>query len=389
MTPSSGVFRNLEIPGIVSSCHSQRLAFYIPSLAGGGAQRMLINLANEYASRGYPVDLVLLTAEGPYRHLVADGVRIVELGGNRVLFSLRKLSRYLNEVQPTALLSALTHANVVALWARALSGARTRIIVSERNHLTTASRHAHEMIKRRVLPPLVRLFYPWADHVVGISQGVVDDLVTVCRLPATHVSAIHNPVATMEMLSPPAGDVSHPWFGDTSIPTLITAGRLVPQKDHAALLRAFHQVRGRRPVRLLVLGVGELRGELDKQIVELGISDDVAFLGFVEHPEQYMRKADLFVLSSAWEGFGNVLVEALAAGLRIVSTDCPSGPAEILDRGRFGRLVPVADADALAAAILSELDEPPRPERQRKRAASFSVARIADQYLQVLLGSDN
>ena len=176
------------------------------------------------------------------------------------------------------------------------------------------------------------------------------------------------------------------WFADGAPPVLLGAGKFKPQKDLSTLIRAFAMIRASRPARLIILGEGPQRKTLQALCTELGVLEDVAFPGFVDNPFAYMARSKVFVLSSAWEGFGMVLAEAMACGCPVVSTDCPSGPAEILEDGRYGPLVPVSDPEKMSAAIASTLDDPLPVETLRQRAAVFSDASAATLYRQVLLG---
>jgi glycosyltransferase involved in cell wall biosynthesis len=232
----------------------------------------------------------------------------------------------------------------------------------------------------------MRVLYPSADAVVAVSAGVADGLASRAGLRRDRITVIHNPIVTPEIAEKAAAGLDHPWFAPGQSPVFLAAGRLTVQKDYPTLLRAFAQLRQRRAARLVILGVGELRDELAAQVSSLGLAADVEFAGFQENPFAFMRRAAAFVLSSAWEGFGNVLVEALACGTQVVSTDCPSGPAEILDGGRFGHLVQVGDASALAAAMEAALVHPLPAELLRERAQIFSIDAALDRYLPLLLG---
>jgi glycosyltransferase involved in cell wall biosynthesis len=364
----------------------RRLSLFCDDLEGGGVQRMTVNLANHLVAEAFEVDLLLARNEGPFQSLLDPRVNVVDLGSKRVLFSILSVMRYLRRRRPEGMLCAVTGVNVAGVVARILSRTKTRIVISERNHLSTASQNALGWRKRVLLPILARLFYGRADAVVGISNGVTDDLVDFIGLRRDLLTTIHNPVVTPDMGHLLQAEVSHPWLCQERQPVLVTSGRLIPQKDYPTLLKAFRDVRERRPCRLLVLGDGQDRAKLEGLAKHLGIDDDVDFLGFVAQPLAYMAKCDLFVLASAWEGFGNVLVEALYCGLPVVATNCPSGPAEILQHGSYGRLTPVGDVDALAAAISAQIEEPVDPRRQRRRSLDFSVQIICDQYLRLLLG---
>ncbi|MCK0715825.1 glycosyltransferase [Chromohalobacter sarecensis] len=357
----------------------KRIAVFLPSLAGGGAERVMVTLANGFATRGVPVDLVVVAAEGAYLADVSPHVRLVELGASRVLFSLPALVRYLRRERPYALLSALNHANIIALWARKLARSGTRLVVSERN---TLSRDVSSGRFKRGLPWLMRLSYPSADAIVAVSSGVADDLAQTVRLPRERIDVVYNPINTKlaQLCETP---LTHPWLKSGQPPVIVAAGRLTVQKDFATLIEAFAEVRKTHAARLVILGEGELRSDLEARIDELGIGDDVALPGFVDNPYPWMRKASLFVLSSAWEGFCNVLAEAMACGTPVVSTNCPSGSAEILEDGKWGRLVPVGDVSALARAISETLNDETHPD-VRHRALSFNLQQALSGYLHAL-----
>lgn len=359
---------------------------FVPSLRGGGAERVMSNLACGLAERGCKVDLVLARAEGPYLTELPPEVRIVDLKVPRVLASLPGLVRYLRRERPKALLSAMDHANVMALWAKRISGVSTRLVVSIHNTASLASKNARQS-KARLLPQLARRFYPWADGIVAVSQGVADDFARITSLPWERIEVIYNPVITPELLEKAKEPVEHPWFGAGHPPVILGVGRLTKQKDFPTLIRAFAVVRKQRPVRLMILGEGEERPRLEALVKELGLGADAVLPGFVANPYAYMARAAVFVLSSAWEGFGNVLVEAMACGCPVVSTDCPSGPAEIMENGKYGTLVPVGDIGELAKGIVEVLDMPPDPTALHLRADLFSVNRITDKYLEVLCDS--
>jgi glycosyltransferase involved in cell wall biosynthesis len=358
------------------------LTIFLTSLSGGGAERVLVNLARGFVEQGLSVDLVLVTVEGPYLSLVPPEVRIVDLKGKRLLSSLPALVRYLKENKPTALLSALEDTNIVALWGRKLAGVSTRVVVSVHNTLSQESQNSKQ-IKRRISPYLVRSFYPWADAVVTVSQGAADDLVHL-GLPKEQIKVIYNPVVTPDLFKKATELVEHPWFEPGQPPVILGVGRLEKQKDFPTLIRAFAQVQQQRPARLMILGEGTEKSQLEALVQELGIASNVALPGFVANPYAYMASSAVFVLSSLYEGLPTVLIEAIAAGTKVVSCDCPSGPAEILANGQYGKLVPVGNAKALAEAIASTLDEPVDLEARRLRADEFSLEKSVAQYRQVL-----
>ncbi len=363
----------------------RRLAIFIPSLHEGGAERSMLKLSGGLAARGHEVDLVLAQREGPYLAEVPESVHVVDLAAPRVLRSLPALRRYLRQARPHALLSVMKHANVVALWARRLAGVPTRIVVSERVALSPNVEHASDW-GTRLMPHVIRIFYPWADAVVAVSQGVADDLALRTGLSHEDIDVIYNPIVTPDLERRARAPVEHPWLEPGEPPVVLAAGRFQPQKGFPTLLRAFARVRRSRPVRLLLLGDGPERPALEALIAGLGLERDVSLPGFVTNPCPYMTRAAVFVLSSGWEGLPGVLIEALYCGAPLVSTDCPSGPREILRDGRYGRLVPVGDEVALARAIeLALAGEIPPPPAESWRP--FELDNVVDQYLDVLLAA--
>ena len=354
------------------------VSFFMPSFRGGGAERVLLMLAQGMAAQGETVDLLVAQTQGPYRAQVPPGVRVVDLKAKRVLAALPGLAGYLRRARPHALLSALPHANVVSVWARSLSGAHTRLVLSEHTVASLSAQHSN-LRRARVLPLFMRRAYPRADAVVVVSEGAADDLAALLRLDRRRITRIYNPVVTPRLFELAAESLDHPWFADGAAPVVLGTGRLTPGKDFATLLRAFTLVRRERDARLVILGEGQERQNLESLARQLGIATDVELPGFVDNPYRYMSRAHLFVLASRWEGFGNVLVEAMACGAPVVSTDCPTGPREILDDGRFGRLTPVGDVESMAAAIVAGLEAPRRMEAV-ERARQFTLASALDAY---------
>jgi glycosyltransferase involved in cell wall biosynthesis len=338
---------------------TERIALFLPSLRGGGAERVMVNLTRGFAERGFKVDLVLAKAEGPYLAEVPKDVRVVDLDTKRVLYSLPRLVRYLRKEQPEAMLSALDHANIVAIWAKRLSGVKIRLVVSVHGNLSLSVAN-NKSIRGRLMPKFIRQFYPWADSIVAVSNGVAEDLADKTGISTEKLRVIYNPVVTPELIANAEEPLDHPWFAPGEPPVILGMGRLVKQKDFPTLIRAFSLVHKERPARLIIISEGEEREKLEGLVRELGLDGDVEMPGFVDNPYKYMKKAAVFVLSSRWEGFGLVLAEALALGTPVVSTDCPSGPAEILEGGKWGHLVSVGDHTTLAKNILVSLEEETR-----------------------------
>jgi glycosyltransferase involved in cell wall biosynthesis len=301
---------------------------------------------------------------------------------------LPQLIRYLRSARPDAVLSALPTLNLLTVWARHAAHVETRIVLSERDTLSTAIGGARKW-RRRYLPPLLKRAYLMADAIIAVSNGVADDLAATTGIPRARISTVYNPVVGPDLIAKARQPLDHPWFAPGQPPVILGVGRLHPQKDFATLIRAFARLRAGRPARLVILGA-ESSGdsahiaELRALPARLGIADDVDLPGFAPNPLAYMSRAATFVLSSVHEGLGIVLIEALACGTPVVSTDCPSGPREILDHGRFGPLVPVGDDAAMAAAIQTALDDPVPAERLRSRAEMFTVERAVNHYLELM-----
>jgi glycosyltransferase involved in cell wall biosynthesis len=333
------------------------IALFLPSLCFGGAERVAINLAEGFAGLGLPTDLVAVSSRGEFAGQIPAGVRLVDLKASRVVLGLPALVRYLRRERPAAVISFMAHAGIVALWARRLSRTSTPIICTLHTTPAQAARNSSK-IRNQVMPALLRAFYPWADELVAVSHGVARGLSQATGLPLSRIQVIYNPVISADMIAIARQAPDHPWFSPGQPPVILAVGRLAPAKDFATLIRAFAEVRRRRTARLIILGEGEERAALTALASELGVTDDVALPGFRENALAYMASSAVFVLSSAWEGLPTVLIEALAAGARVVSTDCPSGPREILQEGRLGALVPVGDAAALAGAIIAALERP-------------------------------
>jgi glycosyltransferase involved in cell wall biosynthesis len=368
----------------------KRLAIFLPGLLGGGAERTMLNLAQGFAGRGYAVDLVLAQAEGPYLDQVPESVRLVELNtrhrsARRTLASLPALVRYLRREEPDGLLSALNRANIAAVWAWRLASIPGRVVISEQNTFSSWLEKSSRW-RTWLMLQLVRSFYPWADAITAVSEGVADDLAQVVGVPRERIEVVPNPGVTPELRKKAQAPLDHPWFQPGQPPVVLAVGSLTVQKDFPTLIRAVAHVQETRPVRLLILGEGQDRPTLEAQVRKLGLEQSISLPGFVANPYAYMARASVFVLSSRWEGLPTVLMEALFCGAPVVATDCPSGPREILRGGQYGRLVPVGEVTALADAIQATLDDktarPPRESWQ-----PFELESVVNQYIKVLLES--
>lgn len=362
-----------------------KIALFLPNLCGGGAEKVMVSLANQFVERNKQVDLVLGKAVGINLKKVSEKVKIIDLRARFFPLSIFPLMGYLKKEKPEIVLSAIEKANIIAIWARMLSSKSSKNIASCHNNLST--HYASVVLYKRIMRPLIRKFYPYADCVIAVSQGVADDLEQYFHLPKSKLWVIYNPIVDEELIMKSQDTILHSWYKEKQVPVILGVGRLTKQKDFSTLIKAFSLVRQRIPAKLVILGEGENREMLERLIRELGLENDVDLPGFVENPYSFMKRSDVFVLSSQWEGFGNVLVEAMACGCPVVSTNCPSGPAEILEDGEYGIIVPVGDVDKIAEGIVSVLNSKALREelsnKALKRANEFSVEKAVDKYLQI------
>ena len=307
---------------------------------------------------------------------------------------LASFTHYLRRDRPDGVIAATAPLNLVAFWARRLAGSNARVVMTEHNRFEVERGPGGPTWRYDCPPALVHHAYAEADALVAVSDGIADEMAAFAGIPRDRVATVYNPVTGPHLLDRAAEPLAHPWLQPGQPPVILGVGMLKPQKDFATLIRAFALLRSRRDARLVILGDARsdakdlaYKAELTALPEALGIAADVQFPGFVANPQAWMARAACFVLSSRWEGLGNVLIEALACGCPVVSTDCPSGPGEILAHGKYGRLVPVADPAAMADAIAATLEAPPAREMLLARAELFSSARAVDGYLGLLFGS--
>jgi glycosyltransferase involved in cell wall biosynthesis len=272
----------------------------------------------------------------------------------------------------------------MGVLARYLSGVDTKLVGQLHNNIS-GYLEKKSPLQRWLRTAPMRWLFPAVNWIICVSEGVVDDTVKITGLPRSRMVAIRNPIITPDIYPRSQEPVDHPWFAEgQTLPVIVGAGRLTPEKDFATLIKAFQRLRQQRDCRLLILGEGPLRKDLEGMIAERGLADCVSLVGYQANPFAYMSKASLFVLSSAWEGSGNVLVEALALGIPSVSTNCPYGPSETLADGKYGPLVPVGDDAAMARAMLDTLNHPLPANVLQEAVVEFSLAYSTQRYLAVL-----
>jgi glycosyltransferase involved in cell wall biosynthesis len=364
---------------------ARRVAVFITDLSGGGAERVAVNLANEFIRRGYQVDMVLMYAEGEFQSHLEAAVRVIDLGARRMRWSLLPLIRYFKRVRPDAFLANMWPLTVEAVVARAIARVNTRLVVVE--HTTWShSEILTSRFRRWLVRSSMAWFFRWADGIVAVSRGAADDLNSFSGIDREMIEVIYNPICGGRATSDSAVLASGPGIADAAGWTngphkrVLAVGRLKKIKNYAVLIEAFALLRAKIDARLLILGEGECRNELEVLIRDRGLEGAIFLPGFSAATRYFYDRADLHVLSSDAEGFGNVIVEALDAGIPVVSTDCPSGPNEILCGGDYGHLVPVGNAEALAAAMAEALTTPFDASSLRARAQDFSIEKAVDQY---------
>jgi glycosyltransferase involved in cell wall biosynthesis len=368
----------------MNGTQSPDIALLVSFSGTGGVEHMILNLVNALAEKGTCVDLLLIKTDSSHLQRLHPSIKRIDLGAKHTLTSLMPLVNYLKQTHPPCLLAAKDRAGRIAVIARALARVtETRLGLRLGTNLTAAFSHKSpwRMWLRR-LP--IRLLYPRIDTIIAVSEGVRQDTIKVSGVVPERVHVVRNPVITARLSEATAAPPPHPWLTQDDTPVLLGVGRLTRQKDFPTLIRAFAQLRQSRPCRLIILGEGHQRKSLESLARELDVAQDLALPGFTSNPYVYMRHANLFVLSSRWEGSPNVLTEAMALGTPVISTDCPSGPNELLDQGRIAPLVPMGDWRRLADTMAHVLDQPMAPESLQDAVREYNAETSAKRYLEIL-----
>lgn len=360
----------------------KKIAIFLRDLDGGGIQKVVINLAKEMAKNGILIDIVVTSGKNSFLEKFSPEIAIVNLNSPMALWSAFPLAQYLKQQKPEVLLSHGHSNNVAAIIAITIAKVTTRVIMVTHNTLSLDKLLIPK--KSKLLHFLMRLFYPYADGLVAVSQGTAHELESELGLKKNSVKTIYNPIVNEDLIAKINEPLHHPWFQPNQPPVFLAVGRLSTEKDYINMLQAFAHLRAQRQARLLILGEGNMRSDLELLAKDLGIESDVSMPGFVKNPYAYMSKASVLVLSSQYEALPTVICEAMACGCPVVSTNCPYGPAEILENGKYGSLVPVKDPISLADAMLKTLDNPFEKSLLLQRANDFRADYILSIYLELM-----
>jgi len=391
----------------------KKISFFFQSIGRGGIGQVFLALAREFCLQGHQVELVVQQLEDSHRSQIPDAISVHVLKAESILLSRLRiwcwfprytkallfpflipfrpsssqpvandLRRYLDEYAPDLLYSAKPHTNVIAVMAGLKSIANTKIIITEHTALSIDLHSRRKKLRFKNISQSLAVFYPMADELVTVSHCAAKDLVTTIKSSQLQPTPIYNPIPIDTIHEKMSESLEHRWLTDPDIKVILAVGRLEDQKDFPNLLYAFSKVRKQGDFKLIILGEGKRRKQLETLISQLDLSEHVEMPGHVKNPYAHMYHSDLFVLSSLWEGLPTVLIEALACECKVVSTDCPCGPMEILEGGSYGNLVPIADSSALAEAIIAADKTTLDCQRQLEYLDQFRPHVIAKQHQQ-------
>jgi len=370
--------------------NNRHIAILLASFLGGGVEKMMVYLANNFAMRGYKVDLLLIRNRGPYKDLVAQNVNLIDFKKGRLISSILPLIRYLKENKPDVLLTATDFMNIGAYFANLISSTNTKLVLSERTILSRKSDNNHNKIYKRIHRRIVNHVYSRGDKIIAISNGTKEDLVINYNIPEEKIAVIYNMVKTEDIVSLTAKEKRELFdqhFQDKNYNSqiVIGIGRLVALKNFHYLIDAIRLLsEENKSLKLLILGEGPERQNLQGLIDSYGLGERIKLIGFVKNPNDYMQISNVFALTSIYEGFGNVVIEAMASGLPVIVTDCVGGPKEIVDFGKYGDVVPLDNLEVLAKTIQKVLRKEVNLDVS-KRIKDFSIEKISEEYLRILL----
>jgi len=360
----------------------QKISLLLSSLAGGGAEKISLNLAKHLLNKNYEVDIVLSEFSGELADDVPEEASVVNLGASRELASTIPLIRYLRNESPDVMVSTGTGMNIISCLSKIVAMDNTKRIIRIQNTMSQITGQLSRP-EHRAIPWLIKLLFPIADEIVAVSEGVARDLINISSISRDEITIIYNPTHVSKIQDLSYNQPSYIASTENSS-TIISVGSLTKQKDYDTLLNAFKIVSEKIDIDLVILGEGPMRSDLQQLTEEFTIEDNVIFPGFVDNPYPEIKNADALVLSSKWEGLPNVLIEALACGTSVVSTNCPHGPEEILGGGEYGLLVPPEDPESLAHSIVHAVHNPVPAVKLRSRASDFEANKLLDEYLTLI-----
>ncbi|WP_108647141.1 glycosyltransferase [Polynucleobacter rarus] len=362
----------------------KKITIILPTLGGGGAEKLHVNLANYWSSKKYLLEIILLRGDaenGVLIPLLSSNIKVVNLNTLRMRDSILPLVNKISMSESDILITAMWPLTSIVVISWILSGKKGKLFLSEHESLSLAYSNISKF-KYTLLKKLIQFTYPKSNGIITVSEGLKKDLSDLGNISNKLIRVIFNPTSNIKLKNTLEVMPREPSWNPNSAFKILSVGRLTPEKDHLTLIKAFSQMPKELNINLVILGEGSMRPLLEELIISNNLSDRVFLPGYQLDPNPWYKSADLFVLSSIREGFGNVIVEALEHGVPIVSTNCPSGPAEILENGRYGKLVPVKDTHALANAMLESLKETHSHEDLKNRAKDFSVEKISEEYLE-------
>ncbi|MCY4732133.1 glycosyltransferase [Natronomonas gomsonensis] len=362
---------------------SDLISLFIGRLNIGGAERVAVNLSKGLSNRNYDVEIILLKKEGELLDDIPSDVSITSLEVSRARLAFKPLIKYLFNNRPETIISFMTQANIITAVSNKLAGSPATTILTE--HTTLSKKHSITTKRDRLLG---KYTYRLSDHIVGVSNGVANDVAQWSNISEDGIETIYNPTIPESFLNKNYNMPDHPWFRDNNTSVILSAGRHVPQKEYSTLIKSFSRLVTDHNVRLILLGDGRLTDDYKNLVKSLGIEDYVLMPGFIKDPYDYMSHADVFVVSSKLEGLSLVIIEALGTGTPVVSTDCPHGPREILDNGKYGKLVPIGDDKEMATEIVNVLNSSTDPEFLKSRASDFTIEAIVKKYVELIENRD-
>lgn len=387
------------------------VAFFVNSLASGGAEKVILDLASDFIQKDIKVDLVICKHSGPLSNTNFHKINVIALKKNNRLSLLRRLSQlpakewlsiiillssnmpksfsriislqnYIEKSKPDVILSSLNTVNITALWAKHLSNSDTSLIIQQVNYLSEALPNGKTVFERFLLPNIIKRWYPKSDKIISVSEAVKKDLVENFSLPEYKITTIYNPLNLAKIKTLSSKNIDEEWLKNKNTPVAIAVGRLNKVKNYPLLIKAIKQASTKLDIKLIIIGDGPEKQNLLNLISDLNMEKFVKLIGYQSNPYAYMKLSDVFILSSESEGLANVLQEAIACDCNIVSTDCPGGPRELLEDGAFGKLVVANNEDALAQAIIEELDRNIDPKKNQTKANSYSLQTISNKYIE-------